>query len=38
LHVVKEEGRTYQIRFADDFKAALAHNNQGFGCRSNRQR
>ena len=23
-HVVKEEGRTYQIRLADDFKAALA--------------
>ena len=38
LHVIKEEGRTYQIRPADDFKTALAHNNQGFGCRSNRQR
>ena len=38
LDVVKEEGRTYQFRLADDFKIALAHNNQGFGCRSNRQR
>ena len=37
-HVVKEEGRIFQLRQADDFKFALSHNNRGFGCRQGRQR
>ena len=38
IDVVKEVGRVDQIRLADDFKVALAHSNQVFGCRRNRQR
>ena len=37
-HVINEEGRTYQFRIADDFKASLSHNSQGFGSRRCRLR
>ena len=38
LYVIEEERRAFQFRFADDFKAALAHSSRGFGCRRRRQR
>ena len=36
-YVVKEEGRAFEFRFTDDFKAASAHSSRGFGCRRSRQ-
>ena len=38
LHVIKEEGRAYLFRLADEIKAALAHNNREFECLQGRQR
>lgn len=36
-YVVKEEGRAFEFRPADDFKTSLAHSSRGFGCRRSRQ-
>ena len=36
-YVVKEEGRAFEFRLADDFKTSLAHSSRGLGCRRSRQ-